>query len=52
MEKVEYGDDVEWHISNPTDNEEEIECIVTTAYTYTKKEWRDRTPKNTYKGQI
>ena len=41
MEKVEYGDDVEWHISNPTDNEEEIECIVTTAYTYTKKEWRD-----------
>ena len=41
METVGYGDDVEWHISNPTDNEDEVECIVTTAYTYTKKEWRD-----------
>ena len=41
METVGYGDDVKWHISNHTDNEDEVECIVTTAYTYTKKEWRN-----------
>ena len=40
MENVEDQDDVEWHISNPTDDEEEVEYIVTTAYTYTKKEWQ------------